>query len=132
MIIPNQVKELFEKRPLVSLGTANKEGIPNVVAIFWKKIIDDETILLIDNFMKMSKDNILENNKICVSFWDPDTEEAYKIKGTATYHTEGPVYEEGKKFIQSKKPGRIPKGVVEIKVSEIFTIKPGETAGEKL
>jgi len=132
MIIPNEVKELFGKRSLVSFGTADKEGNPNVVAIFWKKIINDDTILLIDNFMRMSKNNVLENNKVCISFWDPDTEEAYKIKGIATYHTEGSMYEEGKKFIQSKKPDRIPRGVIEVKVTEIYTIKPGSEAGKKL
>ena len=132
MIIPNEVKELFGKRSLVSFGTADKEGNPNVVAIFWKKIVNDDTILLIDNFMRMSKNNVLENNKVCISFWDPDTEEAYKIKGIATYHTEGSMYEEGKKFIQSKKPDRIPRGVIEVKVTEIYTIKPGSEAGKRL
>jgi len=132
MIIPNEVKELFGKRSLVSFGTADKEGNPNVVAIFWKKIVNDDTILLIDNFMRMSKNNVLENNKVCISFWDPDTEEAYKIKGTATYHTEGSVYEKGKEFIQSKKPDRIPRGVIEVKVTEIYTIKPGSEAGKRL
>ena len=132
MIIPSEVKDLFEKRALVAFGTANKEGIPNVVPIFWKTIFDDETILLIDNFMKTSKNNVLENNKVCISFWDPETEEAYKIKGIATYYTKGPIYEEGKKFIQSKKPERVPRGVIEIKVTEIFTIKPGDMAGKKL
>ena len=132
MVIPNEVKNLFERQSLIAFGTADKEGNPNVVSIFWKKILDDETILLIDNFMKMSKKNLLENNKVCISFWDPETEEAYKIKGIATYHTEGPIYEEGKKFIQSKKPERVPKGVVEIKVTEIYTIRPGPDAGKKL
>lgn len=130
--IPNEVKNLFEKQSLVAFGTASKEGNPNVVPIFWKTILNDGTILLIDNFMKMSKENLLENNKICISFWDPETEEAYKIKGIATYHTEGQIYEEGKKFIQSQKPERIPKGVVEVKAIEIYTIKPGSEAGKKL
>ena len=129
MKIPKEARELFEKESLIAFGTADKEGSPNVVPIYWKKIKEDGTILLIDNFMKMSKKNLLENNKVCVSFWG---EEAYKLKGTATYHTEGPVYEEGKKFIQAKKPEKTPKGVVEIKVTEAYTIKPGPDAGKRL
>jgi len=132
MIIPNVVKNLFEKQDLVAFGTADKKATPNVVAIFWKKIPDDETILLIDNFMKMTKENILENNKVCISFWDSETEEGYKIKGTDAYHTEGPIFEEGKKVIQSKKPERIPKGVVEINVTGVYMITPGPDAGKKL
>lgn len=130
MKIPNKVKNLFEKQALVAFGTADKEGNPNVVPIFWKEIVGDGTILLIDNFMKMSKENLSENKKVCISFWDPETEEAYKIKGTGIYHTRGPIYEEGKRFIQSQKPGKIPRGVVEVKATAIYTIKPGPEAGK--
>lgn len=130
MEIPNEVKKLFEEA-LVAFGTASKEGNQNVVPVFWKRILNDETILIMDNFMKMSKRNLLENNKVCVSFWS-ETKEAYKIKGIATYHAEGPIYEEGKKFMQSKGSGLVPKGVVEVRVTEIYTIKPGPEAGKKL
>ena len=132
MLIPNGVKNLFVKQPLVAFGTADKEGNVNVVPIFWKKILDGETILLIDNFMRMSKKNLLGNSNVCLSFWDQETEEAYKIKGKATYYTEGAIYEEAKKSIQLKDPKRIPKGAVEIKVTEIYTIKPGPEAGKEL
>jgi len=132
MAIPNKVKDLFTRQPLVAFGTADRKGKPNVVVIFWKKIIGSETILLVDNFMKMSKENLLENGNVCLSFWDQETEEAYKIKGKAAYHTEGKIYEKAKKLIQSKYPERIPKGAVEIKVTEIYTIKPGREAGKKL
>lgn len=132
MIIPSKVKRLFNKQALVALATTDKKGNPNVVPIFWKKVLDKERILLIDNFMKMSKKNILQNSSICLGFWDAETEESYKIKGLATYHSEGQVYEKGKKFIQSKRPEVIPKGVVEIKVRAIYTTKPGTDAGRKL
>lgn len=132
MIIPDRVKNLFEKQDLVAFGTADKEGSPNVVSIFWKRILNEETILLIDNFMKASKSNVLENNRVCISFWDQETEEAYKVKGIGKYHTKGPIYDEGKRFIQSKQPNRVPKGVVEVKVTEIYTITPGPEAGKRL
>jgi len=132
MLIPNKVKRLFNKQALVAFATADKWGNPNVVPIFWKKVIDKERILLIDNFMKMSKKNLLQNSSVCLAFWNSETEESYKIKGKAAYHTEGAVYEQGKKFIQSKNPKAIPKGVVEIKVRAIYTTKPGSDAGRKL
>lgn len=132
MKIPNEVKNLFEKQALVAFGTADKRGNPNVVPIFWKKIIDNETILLIDNFMKMSKANLSENKKVCISFWNPATEEAYKIKGIGTYYTEDPIYEAGRRLIQSKKPKEVPKGVIGIEATAIYTIKPGPEAGKKL
>lgn len=131
MKIPARVKDLFNKTSLIPFGTVDKTGMPNINVVFWKTILNDETILFIDNFMSTTKKNLSENNKVCLSFWDATTEEAYKIKGMATYHSEGTVYEEGKKFIQSKKPDRIPKGVIEIKVDEIYILTPGPDAGKK-
>lgn len=130
--ISESIKAFFNKQALVAFGTADKNGIPNVVPIFWKMIYDDDTILLIDNFMKQTKHNILFNKQVCISVWDPETEEAYKLKGIATYHTKGEVYNNGKKFIQSKKPDRVPKGVVEVKITEVYSIKPGLEAGKKI
>jgi predicted pyridoxine 5'-phosphate oxidase superfamily flavin-nucleotide-binding protein len=132
MKIPDKVKRLFNKEPVVAFATADRKGNPNVVPIYWKIILNDETILLLDKFMKQTKQNIQENRKVCVSFWNPDPEEAYKIKGTATYYSEGPIYEKGKKFMQSKKPGQAPEGIVEIRIEEIYAIKSGPDAGRKL
>ena len=132
MVIPNEVKKLFEKQPIVTFSTSDKQGNPNAVPIFWKRIINDEAILLVDNYMKMSKENLLGNSSVCLAFWDSETHEAYKIKGNATYHTEGSVYEQGKSFIQSQKPEATPKGIVEIKVTEVYDIKPGSEAGKKM
>lgn len=132
MKILNEVKELFNGEDLVAFGTADKKGNPNVVPIYWKMLLDDETILLLDNFMKKTRGNLEENEKVCVSFWNSDSGEACKIKGMAKYHQKGPIYEKGKKFMQSKRPGQSPKGVVEIKIEEIYTIKPGPDAGKKL
>ncbi|HNT29470.1 MAG TPA: pyridoxamine 5'-phosphate oxidase family protein [bacterium] len=132
MRIPSQVKKLFEQQALVAFATAGSDGNPNVVPIYWKTILDDETILLLDNYMNMSKDNLSANAYVCISVWDPETEEAYKLKGTATYHTAGPVFESGKQVMQAKKPDRAPRGVVAVAVMEIYTIKPGPEAGSRL
>ena len=132
MILPEEVKSLFEAQGLVAFGTADKEGKPNVVPIQWKTILNDETVLLLDNYLRTSKKNLMENADVCISFWDSKTHEAYKIKGIGTYHTEGPIYEAGKKYMQSKKPESAPRGVVEVKVTEAYNLKPGPEAGNKL
>jgi uncharacterized protein len=132
MKIPEKVKQLFDKTDLASFATSDASGQPNVIAVYWKKIIDDQTIILIDNFMKNTKKNLEVNNKICLSFWNGQTEEGYKIKGTAKYHLSGDIYDLGKNHIQLNNPGRIPKGVVEIKVMQIYNISPGPDAGKKI
>ncbi|MBN3037548.1 MAG: pyridoxamine 5'-phosphate oxidase family protein [Candidatus Diapherotrites archaeon] len=131
-MIPEQAKELFERQDIAAFGTADANGAPNVCAVFWKRIVSADTVLILDNFFKQTKQNLEENDKVCISFWDTSTEEGYKLKGTATYHTEGPVFEQGREWMQSKNPDRTPRGVVEVKVEEVFTIKPCERAGERL
>ncbi len=131
-MIPQKVKALFEKQALVAFATADKNGKPNVVPVFWKKISGNCTILLIDNYFNATKSNLLENKNACLAFWNPETEEAYKLKGQANYHFSGKVFEQGKAFLQSKKSGRIPRGVVELRVKEIFTITPGPDAGKQI
>lgn len=132
MKIPNKVKKLFDETALIAFGTADRKGMPNVNVIFWKKILGDETVILIDNFWNMTKKNLSENNQVCLSFWNPETEEGYKLKGIATYSTEGDIYDEGKRFIQIKNPNRVPKGVVEIEIKEIYILTPGPDAGKQL
>lgn len=128
----DDVKKLFNAQSIVAFGTADKKGKPNVIAVYWKKIVDDKTILFIDNFMNKTIKNIKENNKVCVSFWDAKNDEGYQIKGTAKYHTDGKLFEENKKWIKSINPNRNPKGVIEIKIEEIYSLKPGTNAGERI
>lgn len=132
MKLPEEVKKLFEAQKLIALATADREGKPNVVPIQWKTILNDETVLILDNYMRTTKKNLMENSNVCISFWDPETHEAYKIKGVGTYHADGPMYEAGKNFMQSKKPGKAPRGVVEVNVTEAYNIKPGPDAGTQL
>lgn len=132
MKLPSNVVNLFNSLELVSFGTADKNGNPNVNAVFWKKVVDDETILLISKFMKMTKANLLENNQVCLSFWDSKTEEGYKLKGFGTFYESGEIFDQGKSYLQSKQPDYIPAGVVEIKVKEVYSLKPGPEAGKKI
>ena len=132
MEIPEKAKKLFIKLPVIAFATSDKQGVPNIVPIHWKTIIEQDRILLIDNYMKMSKSNLMENSKVCLSFWDPGTDDAYKFKGEAVYYDSGAVFEKGRQFILDQKPEADPKGVVEVRVKDIYTIKPGSRAGEKL
>lgn len=66
-----------------------------------------------------------------LSFWNFETEEAYKLKGNATYHSKGSVYETGREFMQSKKGDKAPEVVIEV-MTEIYNIKPGPDAGKRI
>jgi predicted pyridoxine 5'-phosphate oxidase superfamily flavin-nucleotide-binding protein len=129
-----RMKEIFQKQQDIVLATATKTGKPNVVVVGAKKIIDDETILISDQYFDKTLANIRENPQVAVTFWERT--EGYQLKGSVTLKTSGPVFEEtarwidetGKKFnVQLKS-----KGAVIVKIEEIYTITPGPEAGSRI
>ncbi len=133
MKIPDKVKQLFETVHTMSFSTSDKNGKPNVVPIASKRIADDETIWVFDAYFKKTKENILQNNKVSLTFWEGH--EGYQIKGIAKYYTEGRLFEEALKWIYETKGKTKPrrKGLVEMKVTEIYSVKPTpEDAGKRV
>jgi len=129
-----KIKELFKKRPVVSLATASKGGIPNVVAIGAKKILDDETILVSDQYFDKTLSNLRENPTAAIAFWDKN--EGYQLKGTVTVETSGPRYEETVRWIddvarQLELPLKSKRAVI-ITITEIYSITPGGSAGRRI
>jgi len=122
MKIPQEVKEFFEQVPIMALSTVDKNGIPNVSAIASKKIIDKETIWTIDTFHKKTLENIIQNGNIAIAMWKDGI--GYQIKGKAIHYTKGEIFEKGKAWILTLKPQKIVKGVIEIKVTDIFYLTP--------
>lgn len=131
MKIPQDVKKLFEKVKIMVLATSDNKGNPNAVPIGSQKIAGDETIWIFDAYFGKTLNNILQNSNVSITFWEGP--EGYQIKGIAEYHTEGKLYEEALTWIHDIKKSKTPrKGLVEVKVTEIYSVKPGENAGKRL
>ncbi|SCG85609.1 pyridoxamine 5'-phosphate oxidase family protein [Methanobacterium congolense] len=54
----SMTKEMIEaiNNDLVFVATVNREGIPNVVPIGFARPLDENTILIADNFMKKTRE----------------------------------------------------------------------------
>ena len=132
--LTERMKEIFAKQGTFVLGTADSNGVPNVVPVGAVRILDDETILISDQFFKKTLANLRENPNVAISFWEMG--EGYQIKGIAAVHTEGKIYEETAEWIRklSEKIGRPlkSKGAVVIKIKEIYSVSPGSKAGQKV
>jgi len=130
-MITEEIKKIFEKVPVMALSTVDNKGIPNVAAIASKKIIDDNTIMTIDTFHKKTLSNIKNNGNVALAMWKDS--EGYQIKGIATHYTDGEIFEEGKKWILKLKPKKIVKGVIIIKVTDIYYLTPNyDLAGNEI
>ena len=129
-----RMKELFNKVPIVVLATVSEEGTPNAVPVGAKKIIDDETILMSDQFFKKTLTNMKSNPQVAVTFWEGH--EGYQLKGSVTIETTGQRFEDTAKWIHemSSKAGvpRKSKGAVILRIEEIYGLAPGPGAGKKL
>jgi len=129
-----RIKKLFAKVPTVILATASADGIPNAVPVGAKYIVDDETILLSDQFFNKSLVNLKTNPRMAVTFWKGH--EGYQLKGKVTIETQGHLYETTAKLIREKGSqmgfSLQSKGIVLLKIDEIFGVAPGPGAGTKI
>jgi predicted pyridoxine 5'-phosphate oxidase superfamily flavin-nucleotide-binding protein len=129
-----RMQELLNKVPNVVLATSTRNGIPNAVPVGSRRIIDSETILISDQFFQKTATNLQLNPHASLTYWEG--REGYQLKGTVTIETIGTRFEETAQWIRerSEKTG-FPlkcKGVVILKIDEIFSIGPGPEAGKQL
>jgi predicted pyridoxine 5'-phosphate oxidase superfamily flavin-nucleotide-binding protein len=130
-MLTKEIIDFFNQVPIMALATTDDNGIPNVSAIASKKVIDENTLWTIDTFHKKTLQNIKQNGRVSIALWKDSM--GYQIKGIAKHHTEGVIFEEGKKWILELKPTKIVKGVIEIKIEEIYYLTPSyDLAGEEI
>lgn len=132
--IPAEVQEAFTRVRGVVLGTADKLGQPNGCVVAMKKVIDDETVYLSDQFFKKTLANLEVNPKVSIAFWDDES--AYQIHGTAQYVNEGADFEEQKAWVDALfvQMGAhiVAKGGIFVKVDAVYEMKGGPTAGDQI
>ncbi len=110
------VKKAISLQEVFPVATCNQDGIPNVVYIKYLKVIDDQTILITDNYLSKTRDNIINNGKIAFVVLDSD-KGSYQIKGTSKRLEKGPMYNEIQRWV----PERYPRAAaVVMKVKEIY------------
>jgi len=129
-----RMKELFTKVPTAILSTATLDGTPNAVPVGAKKILDDETILISDQYFNKTLANLKSNPQAAITFWEGH--EGYQLKCSITIETQGARFEETAKWIEdlSNKVGRPlkSKGAVIFNIQEIYGVSPGPGAGKQL
>lgn len=108
-------KKLIENNP-IAFSTIDINNKPNVIAVAYVKVVSDNQILITDNFMKQTKENLGTNNNVCLAVWNKDWN-GYKISGAAKYFTDGPW----KKFIENMTENKdlSAKGAILINVSKL-------------
>jgi hypothetical protein len=130
--LTEEMKAALATMETIPVATASKDGWPNVVPIGFVELVDDETIWVADNFMKKTLANIKENPKMSINVWGPETKGCCQIKGDVELKTEGTEFAKMQETVRSKMAQAPAKGLMVLKIREVYTCNPGPGAGDKI
>ncbi len=128
--LTEEIKESLSGTKTVFLATSSKDSTPNVVPIGAFKILDDETLLISDQFFNKTLRNMKENPKVSISYWGEKG--GFQIKGSVTIHTDDEVFVQDVAWMKEVRPNLTPKSAIIMKVTEVYSIKPGADAGKRI
>ena len=130
--MPVEVKETLEKQKPIPIATASKSGVPNVVFVGLLKIVDDETLMLADNFFNKTAQNLMENPKIAILCYNSETKKSFQIKGNVTLCKEGENFATMKAWVHGINDKLPAKACVMVKITEIYNAMWGPAAGKQI
>ena len=113
MKISKEIKTIIEKNP-ISIATTSK-GKPHVIAVSFAKVKGNK-IIITDNYMKTTAENIRKNPNISIVAWNKKFI-GYQIDGKAKYFNKG-KYRDFVKLLKENK-GYPAKGAILVKIIKI-------------
>ena len=118
-MLTNKQQEIFKKNDIVSLTTCNKELEPRSIFVAVNKVEKDK-IIITDNEMKISSENIKNNSKVFILAFEKDFSSVLKINGIAEYKTSGEEYDFIKNLDGNKDYNKT--GVIIIQITKVEKI----------
>jgi predicted pyridoxine 5'-phosphate oxidase superfamily flavin-nucleotide-binding protein len=130
--IPPEVREFMQGK-MAWVATASPEGVPNATPKGTVRVIDDEHLVFADLFSKKTRENLLKNPKVAVTFIDEKSHKGYQIKGVAELLTAGQLFDQVSEELK-KAPMKLPPAtyVVKITVDAVFDQSVGPEAGKQI
>ena len=104
-VLPEEVSKAWENRkgPVI-LTTVSKEGTPNSIYVTCVSKYSEDTLVVANNYFSKTLKNIEAGSSGSILFITPE-KKSYQVKGRIEYHTDGPVFEDMKKWNPEKHPG---------------------------
>ena len=111
-------KTLIENNPC-HMATITKKGLPNLSVASDIKVLDNKTILISNNEMIHTPDNLI-NNKNCVLTSFNDQWKGLRLTGIGSYYTSGKYFDLCNEYFNNETA--TPKGVFIIKIKKVESI----------
>jgi len=112
--------DLLNRRKIVAFATADLKAKPRIIFVEVNQAKDNQ-IVITDSEMKITKKNLLENNKVALLAFEKDYSYCLKILGKAKYYKNGKWLNYVKKLKENK--GLPAKGAIVVKVEKIIESK---------
>lgn len=125
-----EMKELLAAQ-LPVLATVTDAETPNIGPKRTLRVYDDSTLIFNENTAGRHLENIRSGSRVAVAVIDREAPDGYRFLGRAEVHEEGPVLEEAAEFARGR-GGTPPKAAVLVRIEEIYSLKPGPTAGKRV
>jgi len=128
--VTEEIKESLKATKVAYLSTSSKDGTPNVVPIGAFKFLDDETLLISDQYFNKTLKNLQENPKIALSWWGEKG--GFQIKAEIQIHTDGEIFHGDVEWVHSIRATLHPKSAIVGKITSVYTVKGGPDAGKQI
>jgi len=130
--LTSEMQETFKGTRYFAIATASRSGEPNVVPIGMAILMDPETIWIGNQFFKQTLANVRENPRVALLVWTAGVPGCLKLKGDVTLIENGPDYEKMYGMVKERKPNLECKGLLIMKVTEVYDCRSGPEAGKRL
>lgn len=116
--LPDKVKAAWEDRdgPIV-LATVDTSGVANAIYATSARLHGDDRIVVADNYMVKTLQNIRSGSKGSVLFISRE-KKSFQVKGPIEYLESGEIYEAMKAWNPTKHPGR---AAVVVHAQEVYS-----------
>ena len=116
-VLPEEVSKAWENRkgPII-LTTVCKEGTPNSIYATCVSKYSEDTLVVANNYFSKTLKNIEAGSSGSILFITPENK-SYQVKGRIEYHTDGPLFEDMKKWNPEKHPGH---AATALKVESVY------------
>lgn len=117
--ISPDIKNLIEQNA-IAVATVDEMGDPHCITVVFVKVVSENQVLITDNYMVKTIENIQRKPSIALAVWDKNWEEkcvGYGLKGTTEYFTDGKWHEMVKNLPGNK--GEPCKGAILVTINKI-------------
>jgi predicted pyridoxine 5'-phosphate oxidase superfamily flavin-nucleotide-binding protein len=119
----SDIAACFEGLVPAEIATASADGIPNVTHLSRVHMLDDERVVLSNQFFSKTVRNLAENPHACVVVIDPVTFDSYKLD-VQYERTErrGPIFERLRRDIDAVAALTGMEGVFTLKSADVYRV----------